>query len=75
MVLCFKIVLSRIFNVVNIVFMFSKSSDNENKNNYKNNPSMGVPFVPRWLTNWTRIQEDLGLIPGLAQWVKDPVLL
>ena len=30
----------------------------------------GVPFVAQWLTNPTRI-----LIPGLTQWVKDPVLL
>ena len=36
---------------------------------------LGVPIVAKWVKNPTRMHEDVGSIPGLAQWVKDLVLL
>ena len=35
----------------------------------------GIPVVARWLMNPTRNHEVVGSIPGLVQWVKDPLLL
>ena len=34
----------------------------------------GLPVVVQWLMSWTRNHEVVSSIPGLTQWVKDPVL-
>ena len=36
---------------------------------------MGIPIVAQQVKNLTSIYEDVGLTPGLTQWVRDPVLL
>ena len=46
----------------------------KNKTKQKKNCYRGVPVVVQWLMNLTRNHEVVGLIPGLAQWVKDLVL-
>ena len=42
---------------------------------YKDFLQYGVAFMTQQLTNLTRMHEDVGSIPGLAQWVEDPALL
>ena len=57
---------------------FSKTLFNSPKQQQKSqvlkNLRIGIPVVAQWLTNPTRNHEVAGLIPGLTQWVKDPVL-
>ena len=44
---------------------------NSDQENQCQNYDIGVPIVAQQVKNLTSIHENMGLIPGLAQWVKD----
>ena len=59
-----------LYSTGNYVWSLMMEHDNVRKKNV-----FGVPVVAQWLTNLTRNHEVAGLIPDLAQWIKDLVLL
>ena len=66
---------NHIFNNINFEILYHKSNFLKNlKERYSIKKSFGSSHGSSMETNLTCIPEDAGSIPGLAQWVKDPVL-
>ena len=61
-----------------VTLLYSRNQHNIVNQLYfkKKKKNLGVPVVSQWVKNLKySVREDAGLIPGLPQWVKDPVLL
>ena len=57
------------------MLVLSANRNARNENSHKKLYPLGVLVAVQWLTNPTRNHEVVGSVPGLAQWVTDPVLL
>ena len=57
-----------------ILVLFSEGQVEEQDLQLESGRAGEFPLWFRWIKNWIGIHEDTGLIPGLTQWVKDPVL-
>ena len=55
------------------VLVFSEFSQSKQK--HENRKKSGISILAQRLMNPARIHEDVGLIPGLTRWVKDPMVL
>ena len=57
-----------------IVFNLNNHDSRKAEFNYRKR-RIGAPAVAQWLRTQHSVHENVGLIPGLAQWIMDLALL